>query len=253
VSDVSRLLALMARLRDPEAGCPWDVEQRFETIAPYTIEEAYEVDDAIRRGDLAALREELGDLLLQVVYHARMAEERGAFAFGDVVETLCEKLVRRHPHVFGDARVASAAAQSEAWEALKAEERTAAAGGGATSVFDGVARGLPALLRAQKLTRRAVRAGLVPRELRDALARDGDAHDAGARAAGVRARSALARACDEAPPPPPERRRVWGELLLALADLATAQEIDAEEALRDATAQREQAWRAREPQGGGTR
>jgi len=237
VTDVSRLLAIMARLRDPETGCPWDVEQRFETIAPYTIEEAYEVDDAIRRGDLAALREELGDLLLQVVYHARMAEERGAFGFGDVVETLCEKLVRRHPHVFGDARVASAAAQSEAWESLKADER-AAAGDAATSALDGVARGLPALLRAQKLARRAARARLAPL----------DAVEAGAHAA-----SALARLRDETTQTSTERRSAWGELLLALADLATAQDIDAEEALRDATAKREGTWRARERHGGGAR
>jgi MazG family protein len=169
VTDVSRLLAIMARLRDPETGCPWDVEQRFETIAPYTIEEAYEVDDAIRREAGQELRDELGDLLLQVVFHAQMAREAGAFAFGDVVDTLCEKLVRRHPHVFGEARVASAAAQSEAWEALKADER-AAAGEGAASALDGVALGLPALLRAQKLARRAARAGIAPLDAADAEA-----------------------------------------------------------------------------------
>ena len=118
MSPIDRLLEIMARLRDPQGGCPWDVEQSFATIAPYTIEEAYEVDDAIRRGDLDALREELGDLLLQVVFHAQMAREAGHFAFADVAAGLCDKLVRRHPHVFGDAEVRSAGEQLEAWEAL---------------------------------------------------------------------------------------------------------------------------------------
>src|SRR6266852_2333124 len=143
---IDRLLAIMARLRDPERGCPWDQEQDFATIAPYTIEEAYEVADAIERGDIAALKDELGDLLLQVVFHARMAEEAGHFAFDDVAQAIADKMVRRHPHVFGDAEIHSVAAQNEAWEAHKAAERRAA--GGDDSVLDGVASAFPALLRA---------------------------------------------------------------------------------------------------------
>src|SRR5579863_6276903 len=122
-----RLIAIMARLRDPADGCAWDLEQTFATIAPYTIEEAYEVADAIDRGDLAELKEELGDLLLQVVYHARMAEEDGAFAFADVAEAICDKMIRRHPHVFGEAKHRDAAEQTVAWDKIKAEERSAKA------------------------------------------------------------------------------------------------------------------------------
>jgi len=147
----------MRRLRDPETGCPWDVKQSFATIAPYTIEEAYEVAAAIEDGDLSALKEELGDLLLQVVFHARMAEEAGLFAFDDVAAAIADKMVRRHPHVFGDAEIASVAAQNEAWEAHKAAERLATGAG--DSVLDGVALALPALLRAAKVSRRAARIG----------------------------------------------------------------------------------------------
>ncbi|RIL06454.1 MAG: nucleoside triphosphate pyrophosphohydrolase [Proteobacteria bacterium] len=158
---IERLLGIMARLRDPEHGCPWDVEQSFATIAPHTVEEAYEVDDAIRRGDMEALREELGDLLLQVVFHAQMAREAELFDFAAVADTLSDKLVRRHPHVFGDAEVKSADEQLRAWEDLKAQERADKhAGDAAPSALDGVALGLPALLRAQKLVRRARRAQL---------------------------------------------------------------------------------------------
>ncbi len=149
--------AIMARLRDPDRGCPWDREQDFATIAPYTIEEAYEVADAIERGDMAALKDELGDLLFQVVFHARMAEEAGHFAFGDVAAAISDKMIRRHPHVFGNAEIASVAAQNEAWEAHKAKERTAR--GDSDSVLDGVALAFPALLRAGKMSRRAARIG----------------------------------------------------------------------------------------------
>src|SRR6202051_2938884 len=124
---IDRLLAIMARLRDPERGCPWDKEQDFTTIAPYTIEEAYEVADAIERADMGGLKDELGDLLLQVVFHARMAEERRLFAFDNVAAAIADKMVRRHPHVFGDAEIASVAAQNEAWEAHKAAARQARA------------------------------------------------------------------------------------------------------------------------------
>ncbi|MCZ7619029.1 MAG: nucleoside triphosphate pyrophosphohydrolase [Myxococcota bacterium] len=150
MTSIERLLEIMARLRDPRDGCPWDVEQTFETIAPYTIEEAYEVDDAIRRGDLEALRDELGDLLLQVVFHARMAQEAGHFDFASVARAICDKLVRRHPHVFGDAEARTAAEQLDAWEEQKANERAAQHEAGTPSALDGVAQSYPALLRAQK-------------------------------------------------------------------------------------------------------
>lgn len=154
-STIAELLAIMARLRDPERGCPWDIEQDFRSIAPYTIEEAYEVADAIDRGALGELRDELGDLLLQVVFHARMAEEQGAFDFSDVVAAICAKMVRRHPHVFGDAQIADAAAQTEAWERMKSAER----GAGDPSALAGVSRGLPEWMRALKLQKRAARVG----------------------------------------------------------------------------------------------
>ena len=147
MSRIDELVEIMARLRDPEGGCPWDVQQTFSTIAPYTLEEAYEVADAIERGAFDELREELGDLLFQVVFHARMAEEVGLFAFGDVVAAICDKMLRRHPHVFGDARVHTAEEQSRAWEAHKSRERESRA----SSALDGVAQALPSLVRAAKL------------------------------------------------------------------------------------------------------
>ena len=157
MTPIGNLLSIMARLRDRERGCPWDREQDFATIAPYTIEEAYEVADAIERGDMAALKDELGDLLLQVVFHARMAEEAGLFAFDDVSRAISDKMIRRHPHVFGDAEIRSVSAQNEAWEAHKAAER--AASGSDASVLDGIALTFPALLRAGKVSRRAARIG----------------------------------------------------------------------------------------------
>lgn len=153
---MKNLLNIMAHLRDPETGCPWDREQDFRTIAPYTIEEAFEVADAIERDDRDALVDELGDLLFQVVFHARMAEEQGWFGFDDVVAAICDKLVRRHPHVFGDHTEADSDTQTESWESIKAREREQA---GATSHMDGVSRGLPALRRSVKLQKRAARAG----------------------------------------------------------------------------------------------
>ncbi len=150
--DISKLLEIMATLRDPESGCPWDREQTFATIAPYTIEEAYEVADAIARDDKEDLEDELGDLLFQVVYHARMAEEAGAFAFDGVVAAICAKMIRRHPHVFGGKSVESAEAQTRAWEDLKAAENDA-------GILDGVPAALPALSRGAKLGRRAARVG----------------------------------------------------------------------------------------------
>ncbi|WP_028916370.1 nucleoside triphosphate pyrophosphohydrolase [Pseudoxanthomonas sp. J35] len=155
---IDRLLRIMAKLRDPDGGCPWDLEQDFSTIAPYTIEEAYEVADAIDRGDLRALKDELGDLLLQVVFHAQMAREQGAFGFDDVAEAISEKMVRRHPHVFGDASFADAEEQTLNWEQIKRAEREAA-GEADTSALAGISRGLPEWQRAVKLQSRAARAG----------------------------------------------------------------------------------------------
>lgn len=157
-SELQRLLAIMAQLRNPDGGCPWDLQQDFRSIAPYTIEEAYEVADAIERGDLAALRDELGDLLLQVVFHAQMASEQGAFGFAEVAAAINDKMVRRHPHVFGDETMRDAAEQTRAWEAGKAAER-AAAGDTDGSALAGIARGLPEWLRAIKLQKRAARVG----------------------------------------------------------------------------------------------
>jgi tetrapyrrole methylase family protein/MazG family protein/ATP diphosphatase len=153
---IDRLLEIMARLRDPEGGCAWDLEQTFETIAPYTIEEAYEVADAIARGSMDDLVDELGDLLFQVVFHAQMAREAKAFDFDDVARAIAGKMIRRHPHVFGEATARTAAEQTAAWERQKAQERAAKA---SVSALDGVALGLPALTRALKLSRRAARVG----------------------------------------------------------------------------------------------
>jgi MazG family protein len=231
-----RLLGIMERLRDPEGGCPWDVAQDFASVAPYTIEEAYEVDDAIRRGDMDGLREELGDLLLQVVFHAQMAREAGHFAFDDVAATLCEKLVRRHPHVFGEAEVADAEAQTRAWEEHKAAERAeraAASGAAPPSAFDGVALGLPALLRAQKLVRRAARAGL---EAETAI--PGGAGLVAAQEEGLASASAA------------ERAERLGDWLLAAVVLAARQGVEAEDALRAAAARFETRGRASERERG---
>ena len=156
--DIAALLAIMARLRDRESGCPWDVEQTFSTIAPYTIEEAYEVADAIDRQDLPALKDELGDLLLQVVFHARMAEEQGAFAFHDVVAAISDKMLRRHPHVFAGATVEDAEAQTREWDEHKRRERDAA-GHEDVSALAGIARGLPEWQRAVKLQHKAAKVG----------------------------------------------------------------------------------------------
>ena len=157
--DIGRLLAIMAALRTPKTGCPWDLEQTFATIAPYTLEEAYEVADAIARDDLTDLKEELGDLLLQVVFHARMAEELGAFDFGDVVEAITSKLIRRHPHVFGDEGSQTPRAVEGLWERIKAEEKAARGGAENASALAGVPVALPALTRALKLQTKASKVG----------------------------------------------------------------------------------------------
>jgi nucleoside triphosphate diphosphatase len=153
--DIDRLLEIMVALRTPKTGCPWDLEQNFSTIAPYTLEEAYEVADAIARGDLTDLKEELGDLLLQVAFHARMAEEQGAFDFGDVVQVITEKLIRRHPHVFGDERSRTPQAVEGLWERIKAEEKAAHNDGHNGGTLAGVPVALPALTRALKLQQKA--------------------------------------------------------------------------------------------------
>jgi len=224
---IDRLLAIMARLRDPERGCPWDQAQNFATIAPYTIEEAYEVADAIERRDIAALKDELGDLLLQVVFHARMAEEAGHFAFDDVAAAISDKMVRRHPHVFGDAAIASVAAQNEAWEAHKAAERIAA--GGHDSVLDGVALALPALLRAAKISRRAARIGFDWPDARAVLPKIAE------EIAELEAEMAGAAA--------PALEEEMGDLLFAVANLARKLEIEPETALRRATVKFEHRFR----------
>jgi len=157
-SPIEELIGIMARLRDPDNGCPWDVEQTFRSIASYTVEEAHEVADAIEREDMKDLKEELGDLLFQVVFHARIAEEQGAFVFDDVARAISEKMVRRHPHVFGDADLDSPEAQTASWEQIKAQER-ADKGASDPSAMAGVSRGLPALRRAVKLQKRAARVG----------------------------------------------------------------------------------------------
>jgi ATP diphosphatase len=170
-SDIARLIEIMAALRTPGSGCPWDLEQNFQTIAPYTIEEAYEVADAIAHGDLAELKDELGDLLLQVVYHARMAEEQGAFEFGDVVEAITAKMIRRHPHVFPDDAGRLAEVKSGFWERIKAEERAKAGAPKPAGALAGVPVGLPALTRALKLQEKAGRVGFDWNDPRAVLAK----------------------------------------------------------------------------------
>ena len=155
--DLNPLADIMRKLRDKETGCPWDLEQNFATIAPYTIEEAYEVADAIERGDMADLKDELGDLLLQVVFHSQMADEEGSFALQDVINSICDKMTRRHPHVFGEVDAANSGDVLRNWEELKAQERAEAKADG--SALSGVALALPALLRAQKIQKRAARIG----------------------------------------------------------------------------------------------
>ncbi len=225
---IDHLLQVMARLRDPERGCPWDREQDFRTIAPYTIEEAYEVADAIERADMGALKDELGDLLLQVVFHARMAEEAGDFAFDDIAAAIADKMVRRHPHVFGDVEIASVAAQNEAWEAHKATERAARGGGG--SVVDGVALALPALLRAAKISRRAARIGF-------------DWPDARAVIPKIAEEIAELEAELAADAAPAALEEEMGDLLFAAANLARKLEVEPETALRRATAKFERRFR----------
>lgn len=215
-----RLLAIMARLRDPATGCPWDMEQDFDSIAPYTIEEAYEVADAIARRDFPDLQGELGDLLLQVVYHAQMAAESGHFTFDDVVRGISDKMVARHPHVFGDAnRDKSAAQQVDDWEKIKAAERRDRA---ETRTLDGVAIGLPALTRAVKLQKRAARVGFDWPDTTHVVAKITEEA-----AELVEARDRLTSA---------EIAEEFGDLMFVMANLARHLGLDPEETLRSANA-----------------
>ena len=222
---IDALIEVMARLRDPEGGCPWDIEQTFETIAPYTVEEAYEVADAVARGSRDELCAELGDLLLQVVYHARMAEEEGSFDFAAVTRGITEKMIRRHPHVFGDDSVSDAAAQTARWEEAKAAER-----GTATGTLDGIALALPALVRAQKLQKRAARVGF-------------DWPDASGVTAKI-AEEAAELAAEMARGDPQAVAEEYGDLLFTVAVLGRHLDVDAEQALGAANAKFERRFRA---------
>jgi nucleoside triphosphate diphosphatase len=231
--NINDLLQIMAKLRDPEGGCPWDLEQNFISIAPYTIEEAYEVDEAIRANDMDGLRDELGDLLFQTVFHAQMASEAKAFDFGDVVQAVSEKMVRRHPHVFGDLSIKDADAQTASWERLKAKERAdkAAKTSTAASALDGVTPGLPALLRAVKLQNRAARVGFdwpeteqvidkIQEECAELLHEVQDGSD------------------------PQRVKEEFGDLLFVISNLARHFKLDPEECLRDANAKFERRFRS---------
>ncbi len=236
---IDKLLDIMALLRDVERGCPWDREQTFATIVPYTIEEAYEVADAIDRSDMTALKDELGDLLLQVVFHARMAEECGAFEFGDVVAAICEKMVRRHPHVFASDTVADAGQQRDAWERHKAAERAqrhaeaATETAAAPSVLDGVPKALPALSHADKLQKRAAEIGFDWPDAASALAKFEE--EAGELAAEIGDGADPARLEDE-----------MGDLLFTCVNVARKLRLDPEAALRRASSKFERRFRALE-------
>jgi ATP diphosphatase len=236
---MERLLAIMARLRDPQHGCPWDVEQDFRTIAPYTIEEAYEVADAIDRNDLPALRDELGDLLLQVVFHARMAQEQGAFGFDDVAAAISEKMVRRHPHVFAGEHVADAQAQTVAWEEHKRREREAD-GHVDTSALAGIARGLPEWQRAVKLQKRAATVGFDWPDVAPVIAKLHEEIEE------VRVEFA-AVAADPADVAARNRlEEEIGDLLFVAANLARHAKVDVGSALRRANHKFERRFRAME-------
>lgn len=225
-TDIAALLEVMARLRDPENGCPWDREQNFATIAPYTIEEAYEVTDAIERQDWDELKSELGDLLLQVAFHARMAEEEGRFNFADVVAGIVDKMIRRHPHVFGEERLDDAEAQTEAWEAHKARENPHH-----RSVLDGVTVALPAMTRAVKIQRRVARVGFdwtSPQPVFDKIAEELDE---------------LRHECEQGQPDQDRVAAELGDLLFACTNLARHLKVDPESALRGTNRRFEERFR----------
>lgn len=232
MSSIEKLLEIMAALRHPQDGCPWDLKQDFESIAPYTIEEAYEVADAIARGDFSGLRDELGDLLFQVVFHARMAEERAAFDFEAVAAAIVDKMRRRHPHVFGDTAQRRQGMDEAGWERIKAEEREAEAGSTGISALDGVARALPALSRAQKLGTRAAGVGFdwpdtsgVRLKIAEEMSELRQAESEGS----------AARIAEE-----------FGDLLFSLVNLARHLGVDSEQALRNANRKFESRFRQME-------
>ncbi|MGF9762644.1 nucleoside triphosphate pyrophosphohydrolase [Microvirga sp. 0TCS3.31] len=239
-SDITRLLEIMAALRTPGTGCPWDLEQDFASITPYTLEEAYEVVDAIERGDLADLRDELGDLLLQVVFHARMAEEQGVFAFGDVVEAITEKLIRRHPHVFGSTRDLSPKEVKRLWDSIKAEEKAERKAERArmglapetdeAGFIGGIPTALPALTRAQKLTAKAAKVGFDWPDAAQVVNKIHEELDEVKEAASSKNRDRIE---DEI-----------GDLLFSVTNLARHFEIDPERALRRTNAKFERRFRA---------
>lgn len=230
MSAITQLLEIMRRLRDPQTGCPWDREQNYRTLVPYTLEEAYEVADAIEQNNLAYLPDELGDLLFQVVFYARIGEEQGQFDFEEVAQRICDKLVRRHPHVFADASIESVEEQSRAWEEHKRQERDRKAAAGQAGVLDGVSLALPALVRAAKLQRRAARVGFDWRTIEGVLAK---------------VREELSEIetelqCDGAP----ERLTdEVGDLLFSCVNLARHLKVEPEAALRTANLKFEQRFR----------
>jgi ATP diphosphatase len=232
VRNIDRLIGIMARLRDPQTGCPWDVEQDFRSIAPYTIEEAYEVADAIERDDRESLKEELGDLLLQVVFHARMAEEEASFAFDDVAGAIADKLIRRHPHVFTPDDHDHEVGLRESWETLKAQERAgkAAQRGEDASVLDDVPVGFPALTRAEKLQKRAARSGFDWADLSPVI--DKIDEEIGELKAEIDNGRGLERLSDE-----------MGDVLFSCVNLARHLNIDPEFALRGTNSKFEQRFR----------
>ncbi len=229
MSSIEKLLEIMATLRHPQDGCPWDLQQDFASIAPYTIEEAYEVADAIARGDLAAVKDELGDLLFQVVFHARMAEERSAFDFESVAAGIVDKMRRRHPHVFGNEQQRRTGMAEAGWESIKAGEREAGAGSTVLSALDGVAQALPALKRAQKLSERAARIGF---DWPDILGVHSKIDEEMTELRQAESESSAARIAEE-----------FGDLLFSLVNLARHLDVDAEQALRDANRKFESRFR----------
>lgn len=238
--NIDRLLDIMSRLRDRDSGCPWDIEQTFASIAPYTIEEAYEVAEAIEQNDPDALKDELGDLLLQVVFHAQMAREEESFGFGDVVDAISDKMIRRHPHVFGTERERDAATQTISWEKQKAEERQTKANGVAVSALEGVTVGLPGLTRALKLQKRAARVGFDWPEAAQVL--DKIEEEIG------ELRDVLENREDPDQPQSAETKQErlkdeFGDILFALANLARHLDIDPEAALRGTNAKFERRFR----------
>ena len=232
MNNLEKLLDVIARLRDKETGCPWDAEQDFSTIAPYTIEEAYEVADAIARNDLDDLRDELGDLLFQVVFHAHMAEELGEFTFDDVASGITDKMVRRHPHVFGTDAEKEAGPQKGAWEQIKAAERAAAARSTSDSLLDGIAAAMPALKRAEKLGKRAASVGFDWPDPRGVRAKIGE--------------ELLELSAAECGGKWQDMEEEFGDLLFAVVNLARHLKIDPEKALSDGNRKFERRFRRME-------